>query len=502
MLRFTPQQSLFINQYSSNTINKIKIRRKHLSTLCLTFLMIWSMVTLVFASGLEIPGGGTEATARGGADVSGITNPTAGFLNPGVLSRLKGLQLTYNHSLIWNHVSFERTPSSLPSSLTFNENISQNNKSFFPLGGLLAISHDFNTPITWGFSIYGPNGTGASDYNVQGSQRYMMTGIDGLIAYAGLSASYGGKNWGIGATLQYALMPQMKYRMVVDGTSATELNPYLSPFDVEAEIDVSDYSSYSAILGAWIRPIPTFEIALSGRVIPVYFNAKGTVSVANTPNEPQFTKDQIEIKDGKATLDLTLPPTARLGLRYRNLKGKGDDAIEHFDVELAVVYEAWHFIDSFKVNLEGSIPVFGDTPLSPVSIDKKWRDTFSVRLGSSWHVTQDLTLMAGSFWEQGAMPANYAHIDFPSFDRLGASTGLAYALNSKITLNLAYMHVFESSSRTTETDSKVFQQRPIYPCPDNCGANDQDQSYSGVPTNAGVIKTSFNQLSLGLTARF
>ena len=65
-----------------------------------------------------------------------------------------------------------------------------------------------------------------------------------------MSASYGKENWGIGATLQYALMPQMKYRVVVDGTSATDLNPDRSPFDVEAEIDVSDYSSYSAILGA------------------------------------------------------------------------------------------------------------------------------------------------------------------------------------------------------------------------------------------------------------
>ena len=483
----------------------------------------------LWAAGLFIPGGGTEATARGGADVSGITNPTATFLNPSLLSRMKGLQITYNHSLLWNYVSFDRSPSVIedPSkSQDVGRGVSSNQKTLFPLNGLLAMSHDFGTPITWGFSIYGPNGTGAASYDVQGSQRYMMTSLEGLIAYVGLSASYGKKNWGVGATLQYAMMPSLKYSMVVDGSSASILNPYQSPLDVEATVDVSDYTSYSAILGTWFRPVDSFEIALSGRVIPVHFNAEGTVSVQNTPNDPQYTAQELNIQNGRASFDLTLPPTARLGLRYRHLKTKyksessgdkkGKEKKENnktaqedlntqeevFDIELAFVYEAWHFIDAFQVSLSGSIPVFGTTPLEKVDIDKKWKDTFSVRLGGSWNINQHLTLMAGSFWEQGATPADYAHVDFPSFDRLGASTGLAYHINQMFTLNLAYMHVFESQSSTTEQTAKVFQQRPIYPCPENCGSNDQGQQYSGVPANAGTITASFHQLSMGMTARF
>ena len=67
-----------------------------------------------WGAGIEFPGQGTASAMRGGADVAGVHQPTAGFLNPGNLSRLKGLQLTYQHALIWSHIDFNRAPSAVP----------------------------------------------------------------------------------------------------------------------------------------------------------------------------------------------------------------------------------------------------------------------------------------------------------------------------------------------------------------------------------------------------
>jgi long-subunit fatty acid transport protein len=287
--------------------------------------------------------------------------------------------------------------------------------------------------------------------------------------------------------------------MVVDGQPSTsELNPYEGAFDVEAEVRVSDMFAYSAIVGAWVRPLPNLEVAASGRVLPVRFNATGSVAVLNTPTGQTYSPEQLTITGGGASFDLTLPPTARLGVRYRGLEetgAEGEEARERFDVELALVYEAWHMMNQLNVDLQGSVALFA-SPLSPVVIEKRWRDTLSARLGGTYRLTDTLALSAGGFYEQGATPKQYAHIDFPSFDRFGASGGLTLSAPGGLELLLGYLHIFESGVTVSEAEAKVLQQRPIRPCPDLC------DGYTGVPANAGRLTASFRSVSLGLRVGF
>jgi len=463
-------------------------------------LLVFS-ATQVSAAGFEFPESGSKATQRSGAFIAGVNDPTAGFLNPGALSRLRGLQFTYNHNLIWSDVTFQRDTSVIPPTIEgeVGRGESSNQDSFFPLNGLIALSYKpEGSDLTFGGSVLGPNGAGSSRYDVSGAQRYMMTELEGILAFAGLSVAYGGDHWGVGVTPQYAFMPMMRYQMVVDGTLTSTLNPYESDMDVEAEVSVSDYTAFTAQVGAWYRPNPQFEIAASGRVLPVHFNAQGGISIMTTPTGTPFVDSQLEIEDGRASFDLTLPPVARLGLRYRELDGNLRSG-ERFDVELAVVYEAWHMVDSFDVKLDGIVKLLGETPLTDVTIEKRWRDTVSVRLGGTYHVSDALSLSMGGFYEQGASEEAYAHIDFPSFDRSGASVGLGYRLElgeRAVELMLGGLHIFKSSSSVSETYAKVFQQRPLAPCPDGCEVD--DVKYSGVPANAGTISVDITSLSLGV----
>ena len=465
-----------------------------------------------WGAGIEFPGQGTASAMRGGADVAGVHQPTAGFLNPGNLSRLKGLQLTYQHALIWSHIDFNRASSAVPqipedpSFPNAGQGSSTNQEPLFPLNGLLAMSYQINPEWTVGLSIHGPNGSGSSDFSKTGSQRYLMTGLEGLMGFIGGSVAYGRDHWGIGATFQYAAMPSLKYRLIVDGQNNSQLNPYLSTWDVEAEVDVSDYAAYSAIIGGWYQFSPAFEVAFSGRVIPVHFNAEGTVRIFDSPTQPAYSDELLEIDGGDAGFDLSLPRTARLGFRYKHHEHH-DESVkeanpkERFDIELAVVYEEWSSVDVFNVDLEGKLDLFND-PLIDVQIPKKWKDTWSTRLGGSYNVSSSFSISLGGFWEQGTSPKEYAHVDFPSFDRWGMASGVSYSIDSRFTFMLAFMHIFESSSEVSETYAKVFQQRPIAPCPDFCGMNDQGQNYSGVPANAGKISASFQSLSLGIQAQF
>lgn len=477
-----------------------KSRNQTSLTLCLVMALFLVSLIQAHAAGFEFPESGVKASQRSGAFISGVNDPTAGFLNPGALSRLKGFQFLYNHNLIYSDVRFQRAPSQIPSTSegTVGQGTSNNQQQLFPYNGLIALSYQpEGSSFTYGASILGPNGAGGARYDVSGSQRYMMTELEGVLAFAGVSIAYGGDHWGIGITPQYAFMPTMRYQIVVDGTADKTLNPYEdTDLDVEAVVEASDFTAFTAQVGAWYRPHPAFEIALSGRVLPVQFHAQGGIEIFNTPTGNQLPNELLEIEGGSAAFDLTLPPIARLGLRYRHideqLKSK-----ERFDLEFAVVYEAWHMMDKLAVDLEGSIYLGS---LTDVVIEKRWRDTFSTRLGGTYHFNDLWNVSMGSFYEQGAAHPAYAHIDFPSFDRLGASFGLGYRVSvgeTVLELMLGGLHIFKSESEISETYAKVFQQRPIAPCPKNCDINDMGMSYSGVPANAGTISVAISSLTFG-----
>jgi long-subunit fatty acid transport protein len=106
-----------------------------------------------------------------------------------------------------------------------------------------------------------------------------------------------------------------------------------------------------------------------------------------------------------------------------------------------------------------------------------------------------LRVSAGGYWEQGAVPDNYSHLDFPSFDRIGVGTGLRYD-SGNLQLALSYAHVFQETRTVDERFGKVFQQRPLAECPGGCGG------YSGVPVNAGTFETGFDLLSWSVAWRF
>jgi long-subunit fatty acid transport protein len=329
----------------------------------------------------------------------------------------------------------------------------------------------------------------------------MITQLDALLAFIGGSVAYGGENWGIGTTLQLATLPQLSYRMVVDGTGDPELNPNLSAFDIEAEVSVSDPAAFTALVGAWFRPTPSFEIALSGRVLPVRFDATGNVNIHNTPNDVVFDESMLTVKNNSAALSLTLPQTARLGLRYRGLDETGQQ--ERYDLEFALVYERWSVMDEIEVDLKGKVVVLGNSDLTDVTLPKMWRDTLSARLGGSYRVNDKLKFSAGGFYEQGATPRQYAHLDFPSFDRLGLAGGVSYQLIPQLELVVGYLHIFETEVKVSEQEGKVFQQRPIAPCDDaGCGSNEAGEAYSGVPANAGTHRVRLQSFTLGLNASF
>ncbi|MCB9553015.1 MAG: outer membrane protein transport protein [Myxococcales bacterium] len=461
------------------------------------------------ASGLEIPEQGVRSVARGGAWSAKADDPSAAIHNPGALVLVDGFDLLYSHNLIWHHATFTRAASVLPPGEGFagQDPLApvENEEPFFPLGAMFSAAYGFGD-WTVGVSAYGPNASGRLKYPVTGGQRYMLTELEALMFYTGVSVAWGGETFGVGATVQGAFMPSMRYSLVVDGTpppatqadAAASLSPYSSFWDVEATLAVGDAFAPTAIVGLWWQPHPSVEIGLSGRVLPVVFAAEGDIELRNVPGQSEFTPGQLEVTGSAAAVEIPLPATARFGVRYVHREG----GAEVFDVELDVVWEGWSIVDAYEADLAGRINLAGGAPVQDVTIDKRWRDTFSVRLGGTAAVVPDFVkLSAGGYFEQGASHPRYTNLDFLSTDRFGVGAGFEFALlNDPDGIQLdfiwAFQHVFQADRTVDEAEGKVIQQRPIAQCPDACGG------YTGVVANAGTFSSSFDQLSIGLNARF
>lgn len=456
------------------------------------------------AGGFEFPDNGTTALARGGAFVARADDPTALALNPGGLIRLSGTHILYNHALTWESARFTRAESDLPPGTAYGFDPLapvDNDEALFPLGAMLIVTSDLGLD-DWTFAagVYGPSAHGNKRYPVSGGQRYMLTELETVLLYPSLAVAYGDREtFGIGLTLQYVMAPRLRMGLVVDGSPGGGLNAYYSGNDVEAVITMEDMASFSALLGLWWRPTPALELGLSGRVMPAFLNFEGDFELRNIPGQTQFSEAQLAVPGSAARLDLVVPPTARLGARYRHLDGDR----EVFDVELNVVYEAWSMLERYDVELDGTINLFVGAEAPDTLIDKRWRDTLSVRLGGTWTAWHDghgdaVQLSLGGYWERGAVPDNYEHLDFLSFDRVGLGLGVAAQLGP-VKLSLAYSHIFQEDREVDERFGKVYQQRPLNPCPEAC---DGGAGWSGVPANAGLFETGYDLLAAGVEASF
>jgi long-subunit fatty acid transport protein len=453
-------------------------------------LMALSIPGTAYAGGMQLPANGARAVGRGGAVAVNAGDLTALHYNPGALGLLSGSHFLFNHNTIAFDNTFQRA--------TLQEGWGDQGGHGFPLaseetglfakGVFLALASDFGLD-EWMFAMgaYGPPGIGSQSFEDYGPQAFMLSSVDATLAYYSLAMAWSpSPDFGLGVTLQYADLIEMKYSLVIDATKAHGFQPGLiqpipnpDGLHLLTTLNMADHFGFSAIVGAFWRPDESIELGISGRVIPTSLEPTGSVSV----DEPSLADDV------HATQELTLPIQLRGGVRYVH-RSNGRTL---FDLELDLFWENWSTLDAFDIDLSGRIN--GQT-VTGVSLPRQWNDVFSVRLGSDIHLMDGGPILRlGSFIENGATPHAYSHLDFPSFDRLGTSVGLEHTFGA-ITLQVSYMHIFQESRTVTEEEGKVFLQRPLANCPEAC------DGYSGVVANAGTFQSSFDTLSVGMSIQF
>lgn len=467
------------------------------------------------AGGFEIADQGPKAAGRAGAFTARADDVSAIEYNPAGLAFLRGNRVLLSNRMLFADEEYRRARTldwseavhGVPRLVQFDAVSNQTPNQY--LGPMLGIASDFGLD-DWGFAfgIYAPPGANQQKFPVDGAQKYMLFERETVILYYSLSAAWKYKNkFAIGVSLQLVDVPIMNFGLVVDGNVSPRLvNPESGRFDMEARFKGSDRFGFSAIFGLLYKPIPSLDIALSGRFVPVRVNAAGRLSlnpqVLELDKPPRITRDGH--LDNSVTFSFTLPIKMRLGIRYAH-REKGR---ELFDLELDVGYEAWSLVDAFTMDGEGLVTeVLGQKiPIGKITMPRNWKDTWSLRLGSDVNVVPDrLTLRAGFFYESPAVPEEYTYVDILSFHRFGPSVGLSVKFHG-LELSAAYTYVFQMPVTVTEEESAIFQQAPGSPCqPPYTDTNLCSEYYLGkpsAPANAGTYLSQYHFVTVGLEYAF
>lgn len=437
------------------------------------------------AAGFYITDIGTRGMARAGAFVAAPDSVLAAHYNPAGLSLLKGFHAELSLSTVGYTASFERRcPCVDPANpdlagldagleAGFSDNpASTNHPLLIPFMGLAYGFEWLDTTVA--FAAYGPN-SGRHDWTelppttsprypgeaAAAPERYRALDVNNLEANFTLGLSFspfpgvriGGSAFVFAAGSNQGLVLSANFASFTAG-----------PEDVNTDVPVqfqlnTTWALNWGVGGSWeIVPGLTLGTSFRGKRS---IRGQGKVQ-AQLP--PLFVgPDGIggaRIDGDDVQIELDVAPIWRTGLQYR-MPGL-------FAAEVAVVYEGWSTHDrilirpqdvSFSVELSEGNATTVDIP--KLSLDRRWQDTWSVRVGGEFERWQPyLGLRAGYFYETSAIPADRVDVARVDRPKHGVSLGLSTTWYG-VTVEVSAMYVHLVTAEIT--DSQVMQTAVLTP---------------------------------------
>ena len=449
------------------------------------------------AGGQEMPDLGASALGRGAAFTARADDGMALLYNVGGFAQQRGTNIMLSLNVIARSYTYTRPgnyPDKANDPLTpwggkpFPVVESQGKPATIPT---LVVSSDFGVDR---LSIFGgiltPSPAGGGTFpigvadGVPNPARYQSVATNGLVVFPTLGVSYRVTDWldlGVGGHLVYGSVDAYNVS-ILDSSPKTCPNTEYQPCDVVQHINAHGVTA-AASLGALLHPTDAFSVGLNVRS-PFAVKMDGDVTITPPKTVPSNEEtDAIQ-------LTLRFPWVVRAGARYASMKGKE----EQWDAELDVVYETW----SSASITTAFVPKASFFTNVDASIDNGYTDCSSFRLGGSYHVSHELALRTGAFYETSSTPDWQTRAGAAGgFSKLGLTLGGGYDFGP-VKLNAAYAAVLSPDREVTEGR--------VYPGNAARGGTPFDSSDNGgkkyPATNLGTHSTHAHVLSLSVAVAF
>jgi len=488
----------------------------------LAFLSLASSLTyapVVSAQGLFAGSKGARTAGRGGAVGAKADDLTAVEYNPAGLTQLGTTTIQVSNRFSYNMETFTRQPSFEDAGgggqyVVFDK--VKNQEPLQALDPLIGVGSNFGLKdFAAALTAYSPPGAarmsfpqGQQSTLSDGGQRYMMVAREAEMLIYALSLAYKYKDlFGVGGTAQWIHVPRLNYSVVVApilfGMGG---NSVRTDLDMVSSVEASDPFTFNAIIGGWLRPMPSLQFGFSAQIVPSEIKAKGTIKVETADvGTPLETTRNGEPADD-VQLSIPLPNWLRFAARY--LKEHEVDGKKElkYDIEFDLVFHTWSRVKSFELasdNLVARLPA-GSLAVGDVDVAKAWRDTLTLQLGGDYAVLpKRLTLRAGASYETAVSYSEYSNVDFPTGQHLSGAVGASVFFGG-FELALAYAYRHQLPVKTTIDDGRVYQITPGSRCePPYSDSTLCPVPGQPAPTVNGGTYTAYNHfLNLDVMYRF
>ncbi len=443
---------------------------------------------------------GNKALSQGGAFAAVADDLSAIQHNPAGLTQLRGFHFLLDGALVVHEVTFQRHDAGAATSIA--KPVSNTGGPF--LAPMAAVGYGFGPkerPITLALGVYGPPSIGRyvfaePDYNNTGDlsnpvyaqnpvtdapQRYALIRKDTLIAYPTLSAAWSPlPQLSIGLSLQYVIAHLYSKQAVFSGLSTPRrIREEHATDDSLIAVDLAGNPTVTGILGVLVKPVPQLSFGLSARP-PITIYTHGTLDIELGQFATEVGKAQVS-ENARAGLVITLPWEVKLGAAYRPLPA--------LRVTAELVFQDWSAVSGLTVTPENvtlTLPPQDPKALEAVEQPKALQDSYSVRLGASYHFAFGLDVRAGLLFETSAMPDAYTNIDFLHFTRGFLTAGAGYTFGP---LEVVGAFAFTPPSTRDVNDSEV-------------RATSTDRSLAGPIVGNGAYTSGGWVASLGVRGHF
>jgi long-chain fatty acid transport protein len=440
----------------------------------------------VLGAGFQIPEQGSASMALGMGYIGRADDLSAMYHNPAGLTQLQGHNFYLTLAGISPKASYTRK-----SAVATGDSVTSNGTRFpyygvAPAGAATYGKEDgkddlipvpafaWGTRLTGnlekfavGFGVNAPYGL-RSEWDENGSQRYMSTNISLTTIYAGPSvawqatprisvgagiqyvygkaelgqhANYGGALLGLAAAnAQIAAgLPALMGALGVTTTAALNENVAL---DGVVEVTDATDQGYSANLGVLCKVNDQLQIGVTYRK-GIDLDVEGDVSLTVPAAVTQATGGMMQSLKTKGSTTVSLPDVFGVGVSYRPMDKVA--LLGDFNWNRWSCYENIDF--GFAANDESAAVAayFPDT-----ANPRDWEDAFAVRLGAEYQLKETQALRLGYLFDQEPIPDESIGPELPTNDRNGITLGYGITLG-KATVDLAYCHLFIKDRSATKS---------------------------------------------------
>ena len=367
--------------------------------------------SMIFAGGFQLNDHGAKALALGGAFTAIANDPSAIYWNGAGLTQLSGTHIMFGTALI--------SPTSTFRGVSPDVDIyHMQPQVFFP--SHFFGSHTFGESFAVGLGFTTPFGLGTRwDDDWIGKYLAIETELKTFIVTPVITYQpFSFLSLSVGFVYSFA---------DVLITRKNSLEPFAG--DAFIHLEGKDNSAFGYNAGIMLKPFDFLSLGASFHS-EVEYTFEGTAT-ATAPEQLISNVPQ-----GDVTADLKTPMNLAVGLAV--------DVSSSLKLSADYQFVGWSSYDYLVVN-------FVNPDLEDLSSPRLYKDSYIIRFGAGYKASDDLSLMAGVYFDSNPVESENLNPSLPDADRLGLSIGVEGKLTENLTVTGSFL--FIRSQELTVTNS-------------------------------------------------